>query len=230
MQVIPIDLGFVFAYLVKGAGGSILIDSGFPGAHEKILQAIGPHITAQEPVKLIVISHADPDHYGSSLQLREALAAPVLVHAADAAIVKTGVNREYKGHNIMGYLMKPFAQWMTAKHMKHFTPYDPDIVLETDRQPLDTYGIDGYILHTPGETNGSISVVLNNNEVIVGDLISGVYPKSATPAYAPFSADMEAVKRSLKTILALHPATIYTGHSKPIDVSRHTARLENMTR
>ncbi len=42
-----------------------------------------------------------------------------------------------------------------------------------DEFDLSSYGINGKLIHTPGHTNSSISVVLNNGDAIVGDMIVG---------------------------------------------------------
>ena len=229
MTVTPINLGFVYAYLIKGDDKCILVDAGFPGQGNKILAAVDKSGVPRTSISLIVITHADPDHYGSSGLLRKVLNVPVLVHRLDHDIVRTGINREYRSAAALGSLMKFAAQMLTKKHMRHYTPFEPDIVMDGEQLSLASYGIDAYLLHTPGETPGSISVVLNNKTIIAGDLIGGLFPHSAIPAYAPFSDNIEDVKMSLKKLRALHPTTIYTGHSKPIVVSKHLKKLASMT-
>ena len=228
-RVIPVNLGFVYSYIVSGDNGAVLVDCGFPGDEMKILQALKANDIPKESVRLIIITHADPDHYGSAAQLRKILNAPVILHEADSDMVRTGKVRKFHASGIQGMFLKLAAGILTRMRMKKYIPFEPDIIMSEEIFSLQPYGIDGYLLHTPGETQGSISAVLENKKIIIGDLISGVIPHSAVPAYAPFSDNMGDVRKSLSKILSLQPLMLYTGHSKPIDVQKHMGKLKRLS-
>ena len=67
-QIIALTLGLAQAYLVAGEAGMILIDAGSPGHARKVLrqmQALG-----RTDLRLIYITHAHLDHYGSATALK----------------------------------------------------------------------------------------------------------------------------------------------------------------
>jgi hydroxyacylglutathione hydrolase len=229
IEVIPLNLGVVYAYLVKGSGKSILVDAGFPGQERRILNALKRAGIREGDISLIVITHGDIDHYGCAGKLGALLDAPVLVHIADREIIRTGINRKIPGRGITGYLMKSLALLLTAITKRHYLPFEPAITMTEDTFQLEAYGIEGYLLHTPGETEGSISMILPDGQVIAGDLIGGILPHTAIPAYSPFSNNRDEVKRSLKKVLDLNPKVIFTGHSRPIDVKSNLRRLRRLT-
>jgi hydroxyacylglutathione hydrolase len=228
-QIIPINLGIVYAYLVKGKDRSVLVDCGFPGQENSIMRALAKNGVKKHDVSVIVVTHGDIDHYGSSGRLRELLGAPVLVHEADSGILRTGVNRKIHPTTPVGKMMKTMALFLTALTKNRYRPFEPDVIMRGEEFNLDKYGVDGYLLHTPGETAGSISMVLPGKQIIAGDLIGGIFPHSSVPAYAPFKDDLAGVKNSLKRVLGLGPLRIYTGHSRPIDVKKHLQRLRDLS-
>ncbi len=45
-------------------------------------------------------------------------------------------------------------------------------------------GMDAYIMHTPGHTSGSVSVIVEDEIALVGDTLFGVYKGSVFPPFA----------------------------------------------
>src|SRR5436190_17930026 len=178
-EIIPINLGIVYAYLVKGKSRSILVDCGFPGQQGAIMRALAKNNVRKGDVSLIIVTHGDIDHYGSSGRLRDLLAVPVLVHEADSKILRTGVNRKIHPSGLIGNIMKAMALLLTAFTKHLYKPFEPDVIMPATEFSLEKYGIEGSLLHTPGETAGSISLVLSGNRIIAGDLIGGILPHSS---------------------------------------------------
>ena len=76
---------------------------------------------------------------------------------------------------------------------------------------LSAYGLDGIVVHTPGHTPGSISLLVENRIAFVGDLLSNTGWPHPQRLYA---ADWSLVARSLARLQALEPEWIYTGHNR----------------
>ena len=47
---------------------------------------------------------------------------------------------------------------------------NPDILVD-DVFGLSEYGISGKIIHTPGHSQGSMSIILDNGETLIGDMV-----------------------------------------------------------
>ncbi|MBP1668661.1 MAG: Zn-dependent hydrolase, partial [Bacteroidetes bacterium] len=78
--------------------------------------------------------------------------------------------------------------------------YDPckaDLVIE-ERFDLNDLGFNAYILHTPGHTPGSISLIVDDEIALVGDCMFGVFRNSAFP---PFALDSDQLIESWKKLL-----------------------------
>ncbi|MBS3816479.1 MAG: hypothetical protein KGY76_02825 [Candidatus Thermoplasmatota archaeon] len=79
---------------------------------------------------------------------------------------------------------------------------------------LSELGIEGEILHTPGHTPGSISIVLNTSEAVVGDLVMGGTLSPSKPVRPIFAYDLEEVEKSLKKLL-IHDVEIRRFYAAP---------------
>lgn len=214
-KVIQIYTGnFTNAFLILGGGGSILVDTGYPDSTEAILGALHQHGVTPGDVRLILLTHGHIDHFGSAAELRERTGAPIAIHALDAEAVRQGINLSDK--------LKP-TSWTAAIMSRgsgllgpsRIPGFDPDIIFRDERR-LDEYGIAGRIIHTPGHTPGSISVLLDSGEAIIGDLVMGDFLRLSRKPQKPIVAcDMERNWESVRRLGALSPCMIFVGHGGP---------------
>ncbi|HTW91203.1 MAG TPA: MBL fold metallo-hydrolase [bacterium] len=90
--VIPVALGMVKAFVLQG-DRPVLVDTGTTGKAARILAGLEGQGIKPEGVGLVLITHARRDHYGSLVELKKTIAAPVAVHRLDAESLRadTGV-------------------------------------------------------------------------------------------------------------------------------------------
>ena len=211
MEIIKIKLSISNAYLVKDRK-AVLVDAGAPNEADKILAAVKRAGVNENDISLILHTHGHIDHAGSTAVLKRRLGVPVAVHANDVFMLRTGTNGEVKPRNLEAALIKPFV-------MRPFEPSEPDLILE-EEMSLNSFGVEGKILFTPGHTKGSISVVLGNNEAIVGDMMMGGWLGGAIfgtrPNYHYYIDDIGQLHASMKKILGLKLRTLYVGHGDPL--------------
>jgi hydroxyacylglutathione hydrolase len=100
-----------------------------------------------------------------------------------------------------------------------FSAVNQDILVD-DELKLNEFGVDGSLVHTPGHTPSSLTIVLPSSEIIVGDMLSGKKIKNGYKAYMPiFATDIFELKESLKKITVFSPEKIYNSHGDIIDVA-----------
>lgn len=87
-----------------------------------------------------------------------------------------------------------------------------DIVLTEDGLDLSSYGLAGRIVHTPGHTSGSVSVVLENGAAFVGDLAMSAKFLRLTPGLPIFGDDIATIHQSWQALLDFGAETIYPAH------------------
>jgi glyoxylase-like metal-dependent hydrolase (beta-lactamase superfamily II) len=97
----------------------------------------------------------------------------------------------------------------------HIPSTDVDVVLGDEERSLDRYGIPGKVIHTPGHSSGSVSIVLEKGEVFVGDLAMNKFPLRLSPGLPIFAEDLARLKASWQLLLDHGAKTVYPAHGEP---------------
>jgi glyoxylase-like metal-dependent hydrolase (beta-lactamase superfamily II) len=214
---------FVSAYLLRGDGGLVLFDSGYPYFERLFRRRCTEHGIDPRDIRLILLSHGHIDHIGGAKALRELTSAPLAIDRRDAQTLSTG--------RFPRLIPRTWLGWLTsfASNRQLLPPNcrcEPDLVLdgELDLRP---YGVAGRAFHTPGHTQGSLSVILDSGEAVVSDVIMVNFPFLSEPSYPIYADSLDQVRDSVAKILALKPRIIYTAHGGPItpDAVRRRYRL-----
>ncbi|WP_207532668.1 MBL fold metallo-hydrolase [Desertivirga arenae] len=221
-QIIQLSIfpfGMINCFLIKGQDKHILVDTGVPGSEGRILRQLEARGISKEEIGLIIITHGHIDHFGSVKELQEILKVPILIHEGDKAALETGMSLPdtlKANHKIWNYTLKP-----KLLHDKAH-PCRADITL-TDGEEYDLapFGIKGKVIHTPGHTPGSLSIILNDGSAIIMDLASsgillGGIAFSSRMKHPPFHDDLQQVKDSIRKVLSLNTHTFYLGHGHPV--------------
>jgi glyoxylase-like metal-dependent hydrolase (beta-lactamase superfamily II) len=114
----------------------------------------------------------------------------------------------------MSKALRPFFKW--AQHQ--IPEQKADIILGDEDFPLNDFGIQGRIVHTPGHTPGHISTVLDSGEAFIGCMAHNNLPFRLSPGLPIFAEDITQVKKSWEKIFASGAKTIYPGHGNPFPV------------
>jgi glyoxylase-like metal-dependent hydrolase (beta-lactamase superfamily II) len=196
------------AYLIEAQDGLVLVDAGSPGDESNIHKAILS--IDRGDLRLIFITHAHIDHYGSAAKLREITSAPVAIHQADMEFMARGDTHLGSVRGV-GKLVSFFLP--VLDHILAPEPTSADIIL-TDRDDLGDFGLNSFILHTPGHTPGSSSLIVNKRIAFAGDLLSSTGQPHLQRFYAH---DWEQLPESLERLDRLNLEWIYPGHgARPI--------------
>jgi len=190
--------------LIEGDAGLVLVDCGSPHQEKKVfttMDALGRH-----DLKLIWITHAHYDHYGSASALHAKTGAPVGVHPADAETLRAGRSDLGVTRGI-GHLF-PLGLGI-VNFFVPLPPVNPEVLLE-DGASFTDYGIAAQVFHTPGHTPGHSSLWLEDGTLIIGDLIG---QDSRVRKQTLLATDWQALEESFARMQALKPSRVYSGHS-----------------
>lgn len=219
IQLSVFPFGMINCFLVKGRHRHILVDTGVPGSHNKILRQLRKFNIRPDDIGLIVITHGHIDHFGSAAEFKEILNVPVLIHESDQVALLTGksIPETLKpNYKIWDVVLKPKLLNDSANICT------PDILLKGDEEfELSEMGIDGKIIHTPGHTPGSISILMNDGNAIIMDLASsgillGGIIFNSRMKHPPFHDNLEEVKKSINKVLSYNTHTFYIGHGNRV--------------
>lgn len=199
-QVVPLPASGGHAYLLRGEGGSVLVDTGTQKLAEHTLAACH-HMG----LKLILLTHGHFDHCQNAAYFAKELHCPVAISPLDAPLLK-GEKRTVSGEGLWG---KAFAWASNRNIQKQPIPEAVLTVFLEDGMSLAPYGIDGKVVALPGHTAGSMGVFLDSRELLAGDAMSGLWG----PGPAWCWEDKALMEASLEKIRGLRAKRIYTGHS-----------------
>jgi hydroxyacylglutathione hydrolase len=208
MRIHSIPAGFGLSFLLEYPHGLYLIDSGSPGRQAAVLGMMDS--LGRDDLKLIWITHAHYDHYGSAAALRECTGAPIGVHPADEESMLRGRSPlgTWRGRGAVLILANALLTCLWP-----LTPTRPDFNLE-DGGTLERFGLEAAILHTPGHTPGHTCVLLEDVTAFAADLLARIPRPRLQDLLA---TDWSQLPASLARLQAAQPERIFTGHSyKPI--------------
>lgn len=211
-RIIPVQLGITHCYLIQDRG-LILVDCGPRNQVQSFLKQLDQMGYHPSDIKLILLTHGHFDHIGSATEIKAISGAPLAMHVGDAEPVEQGVAIPVQGISSWGRVVAAFSG--LAAGLSAINPLSIDIKLGDDAVSLEPYGIPGRILHTPGHTRGSVSVLLEDGQAFVGDLAMNMAPLRFSPGLSIFGYDAGAVKASCARLLGLGAKVIYPSHGMP---------------
>lgn len=182
-------------YVICGSRGSVLFDTDWAGTYFKFRRALKGAGVPLRSLSYLLISHYHPDHMGIAQEISSA-GVPLLVmdvqkaylHAADPVFAK--------------------------EQSVRFCPImDSEVIMIScgqSRDLLAAVGIDGEVMYTPGHSDDSVSLVLDEGAAFVGDLC----PLFTVPAYGD-----RTLENSWNQLLRRGTDRIFYGHVNPQRIS-----------
>jgi glyoxylase-like metal-dependent hydrolase (beta-lactamase superfamily II) len=182
--------------------GDVLVDAGTQVARRRILRELrGRELSAH------VVTHAHPDHFGSSHAICERLELPLWTGGLDADAVEAG--RPVSPPTRIGELMG-----------RSTLPGHP--VARRLREG-DAVGAGFSVLHTPGHTPGHIALWREaDRTLIAGDVFFNLPRLGAPPGFLTYDAGEN--RESMRRLAELRPALVLFGHGPPLRDPERLAR------
>ena len=220
IETIPIlPFGMLNSFLIVHGDDAILVDTGLPKSEAKIFKTLKKLGLSWSNVKLIVLTHAHIDHAGSAVAIKALTSAPIWAHALEVPYC-SGQPPKLAATGPFGWTFHK-----TGAIERPFPYFKPDEIMTAGEMGLEDRGFPLKIIHTPGHTRGSVSVRLENDRVIAGELaasgvlLGGIVLRSK-PKRPPFEEDHVAVATSLELLLQRGCTTFYLGHGGPLNADR----------
>ncbi len=199
-----LKFSYANCYLLSGKNGSILIDTCNYKDGPGILKRI-----EGKNVKLILLTHGHFDHVSSAKYLAKRLNVPIAMSEKDKYMLGNGTASKLHADTLFGKIMVHFSQRVLK--IATYSDFEPNVLLE-DGQNLSEYGVNASVIALPGHTPGSISVLTDNGEIVVGDAMFNMM----RPTGSRLFEDKKTMEQSVEKIKRTGAQTIYVGHGKPI--------------
>jgi len=158
-------------------------------------------------IDYLVLTHTHFDHAANANKIKEKFNAEVIVNKNEASYLATGDNIIPEGTNIFTRcIVKLFATKVFPS--VRYEPCQYDLLADSFLDLWD-FGFNACIIHTPGHTVGSMSVVVDDEIAIVGDAMFGVFPWSVFP---PFANDIKQLITSWGKLLETNCTLFLPSH------------------
>ena len=193
-------------YLIEGQNGYLLIDTGLRFNYAKLMRFLKRAVIPISSIELIVITHADGDHFGC-LSLLQAQTSSLISAASDieATAIRLGkssrkINRA-EVTSIFFTMVAPLFNSSPAR-IDRILSIGDELPYLGGLEILDSYG------HTPGH----ISLWSKSTRTLFsGDSIR-IKGKRLSPSFGANTWDKEKACTSFEKQIALQPDRIFAGH------------------
>ncbi len=197
---------FVNQYLLIDGESVSLIDTGMSSNAKAILKYIENLGFKPENLKNILITHADPDHYGAANEIRQHTGASIWTSQIEADAMESGSSsREIKPKGFIAIIFPLLQRFLVTTP----TPVDK-IVKDGDVLPING-GL--HVISAPGHTPGHIAFYLPKDRILfAGDAVTIVnkHPDAITDAR---TNDTVTAKKTFTRLMDLKPAIVCAGHA-----------------
>ena len=197
MNIVNVGYDSTNYYLVETGKAYMMVDAGWPGTLPKLVNACKRKGISLKQIEHLLVTHYHPDHAGLVQELKAQGARLIVMENQPAFIA-------------------PMAKYM--KPEQHYLPIELNNNIEMtfagSRDFLQKIGIQGEIIATPGHSDDSVTLVLDEGPAFIGDL---ALPTSDDP--------QDPTRASWERIRTLGAKIAYPGHGpvrqiqQPIDRS-----------
>jgi glyoxylase-like metal-dependent hydrolase (beta-lactamase superfamily II) len=174
-------------YWVVSAGRTrLLVDLGWPGTMGTLRANLGRADIPLAEIRYALATHYHPDHAGLAQELKQAGVALIVVDLQVPALARLRTLAKARD----GFI--------------DIALHDNVVVTCADsRRLLGGAGIAGEIIHTPGHSDDSVSLVLDDGSAFTGDL---------TPPTLALVEDAAIIAASWRRLLDAGARRVYPGH------------------
>jgi glyoxylase-like metal-dependent hydrolase (beta-lactamase superfamily II) len=227
MKIVKLRLNETVCYLIPVENKYLLIDTGYEKHKHLFRKRLRDLNISVNDLAYVLLTHHHDDHCGLLNEIKaHNPACKIIMHAKAIPHLQKGkddlTNCKYINAGV-GMMMKTVKRF-NKKWDFAFPPYEVrsnDIVIERETA-LKTIGIKipGKIIYTPGHTDDSIALLLDNGICFTGDAASNMLRFMGTRYCVIFMADLNQYYKNWERLIAEKAKMIYPAHGKPFKIEK----------
>lgn len=205
--------------LVADDDGVLLIDAGFPGSRDDVLDSMRQLGFGVDDLRGILLTHAHIDHFGSAIWFAKTHGIPVYCHAAEVGHSKREYLEQASPADLAKHIWQPrYVAWSVAITRKGALTKEgiPSTQALTEDIAATLPGTPKSV-PTPGHTGGHCSFIVDG-VLVSGDALVTGHPLALRtgPQLLPglFNHDQEGCVRSLSALGLLDTEVMLPGHGQ----------------
>ena len=154
MNIVNIGYASTNYYALDIKNGKLLVDCGWPGTLPQFIRVLQRKDIALSEIKYLLVTHFHPDHAGLVQELKNQGTKFILPDCQVSSV-------------------SSFAEYFKEKPLPYVVIKQNDNIplkLEDSRRFLAGLGLRGELLHTPGHSDDSVTLILDEGYAFTGDL------------------------------------------------------------
>lgn len=211
--------------LLHCEGGYLLIDTSFPKHWETFIEELTRLQIKLSQIKYLLLTHHHDDHAGFSAQLKQMTGCRLIIHENAIGALAEG---RLKSQNHTLNLRVKITMGLYNKIKKRNFRIPPvlvdnnDLIFhnEQDAGMLEPLGIKGKLLHTPGHSEDSLTLVMADGNAFVGDICMNFLNFCGIHYRPIYLSDQNLVMESWRKIIASGAQTIYPSHGPVFGIGK----------
>jgi len=183
-------------FLITNGRKHLLVDTGRVNKRETLFKELEKLAVSDYSLTGLILTHTHFDHAENAASVKEKYKMPIIIHRAEGEYLAKGENPEICGT----LLITKLALEIFGSRLLPGFKYQPAMFdyLVDNNYGLRNFGFNGFIMHTPGHSAGSTSIIIDDEIALVGDAMFGVFAGSVFP---PFANDPAMITHSWKKLL-----------------------------
>jgi glyoxylase-like metal-dependent hydrolase (beta-lactamase superfamily II) len=195
-------------FMLSGNGKNILID-GSAGYKWNNLKKNLKFLNI-EKIDYLILTHTHFDHAANAARIKREYGARIIVNLREAIYLEHGENMKPKGTIFISrFMVEHFVPLISTSLNYEGCSID---VLVDQHFDLTELGFNAYVLHTPGHSPGSQSLIIDDEIALTGDAMFGVFPGSVFP---PFADNNDELIKSWGKLLETNCNIFIPSHGTP---------------
>lgn len=244
MNIIPIELSVTNCYLISCGSQYILIDTGYEVDWNLFCKQLKKAKIDFSQISHIILTHHDDDHSGLlNYMVGQNNAVKIVMSYLAKDLLATGEDDRSHGKKLINKrlellwafslkrlkIMFATKKYISKESNGKFPPYyvrTTDILI-TDTTRLKDIGIDldGTIIHTPGHTIDSISILFDDGDALVGDSAANMLQFAGTNYCVIALEDFNQYYQSWQKIIDYKAQRIFPAHGKAFSIEKLKANI-----
>jgi ribonuclease/clavin/mitogillin len=185
MDIVNVGYASTNYYVLGQRNPRLLIDVGWPGTLPKLLANLKRKDIPFQEIRYLLVTHYHPDHAGLAQEVKDKGVRLIVIEPQVDAIP------------ILKTYMKPVNPHVEIRLDDNF-----NLSIAGSRKFLLSIRIEGEILHTPGHSADSVTLILDSSAAFTGDALSPGKDEQS----------QQAITRNWEQLRSLNITTLYPGH------------------
>ncbi len=197
-------------YLLPHAGKYLLVDAGMKQHVKEFFSYLLKKNIEPSRITHVLLTHTHYDHTGALSHILELTHSKVLVHKDEADSLAKGYTPAPYGTRLSTKVISFLGRKIFPAYSK-YDPVEADLLWEEGSSLPWDHPV--RLIHTPGHTEGSISVIWRDRDAFVGDTLFGYEKDDCLPWFAN---DLNHLAQSWEKLLDTGCETFYPAHGRPV--------------